>query len=55
MNMQGVPRDFLLKLRSELEQAESAAIDPSMGIRTPISSEAGFLTVLPRSTDEPGY
>jgi len=25
-----------------------------MGIRPPISSEAGFLTVSPRSTDEPG-
>jgi hypothetical protein len=52
MNMQGFPRDFLLKLKPELEQAESAAIAPSTGIRQPI--EAGFLTVSPRSTDEPG-
>jgi hypothetical protein len=54
MNMQGFPCDFLLKLKPELEQAESAAIAPSMGTRPPISSEAGFLTVSPRSTDEPG-
>jgi hypothetical protein len=54
MNMQGFPRDFLLKLKPELEQAESAAIAPLMGIRPPIRSEAGFLTVSPRSTDEPG-
>jgi hypothetical protein len=52
MNMQGFPRDFLLKLKPELEQAESAAISPSTGMRQPI--EAGFLTVSPRSTDEPG-
>ena len=53
MNMQGFPRDFLLKLKPELEHAESAAVTPSTGVR-PISSEAGFLTVSPRSTDEPG-
>jgi hypothetical protein len=54
MNMQGFPRDFLLKLKPELEQPQSAAVAPSMGIRPLISSEADFLTVWPRSTDEPG-
>jgi hypothetical protein len=53
MNMQGFPRDFLLKLKPELEQAEAAAIAPSLGIRPPISSEFGLLTVSSRSTDEP--
>jgi len=54
MNLQGFPRDFPCKLKPELEQAESTAIAPSIGVRSPISSEAGFLTVSPRSTDEPG-
>jgi hypothetical protein len=54
MNMQGFPRDFLLKLKPELEQVESAAVAPSLGIRPSISGEAGFLTVSSRSTDEPG-
>ena len=53
MNMQGFPRDFLLKLKPELEQARSAAVTPSTGVH-PISGEAGFLTVSPRSTDESG-
>ena len=54
MNMQGFPRDFLLKLKPELEQAESVAIAPSLGIRPPVSSEVGCLTVSSRSKDEPG-
>jgi hypothetical protein len=53
MNMQGFPRDFLLKFKPELEQVESAAIAPSMDMRPPISTEAGFLTMSPQST-EPG-
>jgi hypothetical protein len=53
MNMQGFPRDFLLKLKPELEPDESAAIAPSIGVRPAITGEAGFLRVSPRSTDEP--
>jgi hypothetical protein len=48
-----VPGDRRLR-KSELEQAESAAIAPSIDTRRPISSAAGFLTVSPRFTDEPG-
>ena len=54
MNMQGFPRDFLLRLKPELEQGESGAIALSMGIRPPNSSEGGFLIMSPRSTDELG-
>jgi hypothetical protein len=54
MNIQGFPRDFLLKFKPELEEVEPAAIAPSMDIRPPISTEAGFLTVSPQSTDKPG-
>lgn len=54
MNMQGFPRDYLLKLKPELERTESAAIAPSMTGRLPVSSEADFLTVSARSTDQSG-
>jgi hypothetical protein len=52
VNLQAFPRDFLLKLRPDLEEAESAAIVSSMVGRAPTTKE--ILTVSPRSTDEPG-
>jgi hypothetical protein len=54
MNLQGFPRDFLLKFKPELEQAESAEIASPTIARAPISNEGGFLTVSPLSTDELG-
>jgi hypothetical protein len=52
VNLQAFPRDFLLKLKPDLEEAESAAIVSSVVGRAPTSKE--ILTVSPRSTDEPG-
>jgi hypothetical protein len=51
MNLQGFPRDFLLKFKPELEQTESAEIAAPTIARAPISNEGGFLTVC---TDELG-
>ena len=52
VNLQAFPRDFLLKLKPDLEEAESAAIVSSVVGRAPTTKE--ILTVSPRSTDEPG-
>jgi hypothetical protein len=52
VNLQAFPRDFLLKLKPDLEEAESAAIVSSVVGSAPTTKE--ILTVSPRSTDEPG-
>jgi hypothetical protein len=41
MNLQAFPRDFLLKLRPNLERADSATISSLTGVHRPISSKAG--------------
>jgi hypothetical protein len=41
MNLQAFPRDFLLKLRPNLEPADAATITSLTGVHRPISSKAG--------------
>jgi hypothetical protein len=54
MNMQAFPRDFLLKLKPDLEKIPLAVVSSSVSERTPIRSEPGFSTVSSQSADEPG-
>jgi hypothetical protein len=54
MTMGAFPRDFLLKFKPELAQAESTDIASSATTRAPSDDEAGCLTVSLRPTTEPG-
>ena len=52
MNLQAFPRDFLLKLRPNLERAGSATTPSLTGVHRPISSKAGCAQI--SNTKSPG-